>query len=236
MSRIDTAKQLARPSGVVVFAAAGQAMGGLVALVLAYRYADTLSAGGMGVGAMLLIVGVLGCGLMLLPTHVLSLLCGWALGVPAGLAVALAGATGGAPLGYIIGRWLAGPGLMSMIDRYPQAAIACKAITSASPWRAMMLVGLLRLSPVVPYGSTNVLAAAFNLPMRPFILGTVLGLAPRALAAVIIGAGLERLDEGHSASPWMIGLGLVATVLALVLMSWAARRALRREMARELEL
>jgi uncharacterized membrane protein YdjX (TVP38/TMEM64 family) len=228
MPRIATLKQLVRPSGVVFFAAVGQALGGVVALGLAYTYADSLRGGGLGVGALLLIGGALACGFALLPTHVLSLLCGWAFGLPVGLAVALMGATLGSPLGYAIGKRLAGPGLMQMIARNPKGAAVCEAITQSSQPRAFMLIGLLRLSPVVPYGSTNVLAAVFGVPMLPFVLGTMIGLAPRVAAVVMLGAGLERLDSDASVSPWVWAIGLAATVAALVVMSWAAKRALER--------
>jgi uncharacterized membrane protein YdjX (TVP38/TMEM64 family) len=177
---------------------------------------------------LLLIGGALGCGLALLPTHVLSLLCGWAFGLPAGLAVALLGATLGSPLGYGIGKWLAGPGVMQVIARNPEGAAVCDAITRSSPTRAFVLIGLLRLSPVVPYGSTNVLAAVFGVSWVPFIVGTFFGLAPRAAAVVFIGAGLERLDSDVGVSPWVLGVGIAATVAALFVMSWAAKRALVR--------
>lgn len=226
MLRIATLKQLARPSGVVFFAALGQALGGVLALALAYRYADVLREGGLGIGALLLLGGALGCGLALLPTHVLSLLCGWAFGLPVGLAVALCGATLGSPLGYVIGQRLAGPGAMQVIARNPRGAAVCEAITRSSKPRAFLLISLLRLSPVVPYGSTNVLAAVFGVPMFPFLLGTMIGLAPRAAAVVLLGAGLERLDVEASVSPWVWATGIAATVAALIVMSWAAKRAL----------
>jgi uncharacterized membrane protein YdjX (TVP38/TMEM64 family) len=228
MTRLSALKQLVRPSGVLLYAAVGQAVGGIVALALAYTHADALRGGGLGVGALLLVGGALGCGLALLPTHVLSLLCGWAFGVPMGLAVALSGATLGSPLGYGIGQCLAGPGVLRMIARNPRAVVVCEAITRGSPARAFVLIGLLRLSPVVPYGSTNVLAAVFSVPMMPFLLGTLLGLAPRAAAVVFIGAGLERLDAHASVSPWLWGLGIAATLAAVVIMGWVAKRAIDR--------
>lgn len=224
--RRHTITTLLRPTGVVFFAALGQAVGGVAALGLAYAYTDALRAGGLGIAALLLVVGVLGCGLALLPTHVLSLLSGWALGLPAGLAVALVGATLGSPIGYAVGRRLAGPGAMALIARYPRGAAVCEAITRASPARAGLLVGLLRLSPVVPYGSTNVLAAVFTVPLRPFVIGTLLGLAPRVAVVVALGAGLERLDADTQTSPWLLVAGVLATAAALLIMAWLGRRAL----------
>ena len=229
-TRLDL-KQSLRPTGVVFFAAVGQALGGVLALGLAVAYADALRAGGVGVLFMLLAAGVLGCGLALLPTHVLSLLCGWALGLPFGLTVALAGATLGSPIGYWLGRRIAGPGAMEVVARHPKGAAVCEAVTRASPMRAAFLIGLLRLSPVVPYGSTNVIAAVFGVPLRPFMIGTLVGLAPRAAVVVALGAGLENLDADKQASPWLFLVGIAATLLAIVLMGWFAKRALERTVA-----
>lgn len=226
MPRLATIKQLARPTGAIAFTAAGPALGGAAALGLAYVHADTLRDGGLPIVALLLIGGAVACGLAVMPTHVLSLLCGWSLGLPFGLTVALLGATLGAPLGYGLGKLLAGPGLLDLAKQNPKGAAVCDAITRASPIRAAWLVGLLRLSPIVPYGSTNVLAAAFAVPMLPLLAGTFIGLAPRAAAAVAIGAGLERLDSDTPASPWLWGLGIGATLLAVVYMGWYAKRAL----------
>jgi uncharacterized membrane protein YdjX (TVP38/TMEM64 family) len=225
----------ARPSGVVVLAAVGQLAGGVLVLGWAYARADWLAGGGAGVLLTLVVLGLVGCGLALLPTHVLSLLCGWAFGVPVGLAVALLTATAASPIGYAVLGRLAGTGLGSggggLADRYPRAAAVCEAVARASPWRAGVLVGLLRLSPVVPYGSTNVLAAVFGVPLRPFVVGTLVGLAPRVLAVVWVGAGLERLASGGAVSPWLFGAGVLATVAALALIGRVTKRTLDRLVA-----
>lgn len=228
MPRLATLKQLARPSGVVLLSALIPALGSLVALTLAYRYDEVLRGGGLGVGALLLIGGALAVGCLLLPTNVLSLLCGWAFGLPVGLGVALSAATLGSPLGYVIGQRLAGQAVMRVMEQNPKGAAVCEAIARSSQFRAFVLVGLLRLSPVVPYGSTNVLAAVFKVPVLPFVIGTLIGLSPRAAAMVLIGAGLEQLDAKASVSPWVWGVGITATLAALIVMSWAAKRALTR--------
>lgn len=226
MSLIQRIKPFARPSGAVAVTAAGPALGALVALGLAVTHADTLREGGLGIGALLLVGGALAVGLAVLPTHVLSLVSGWALGLPLGLAVALVAATLGSPVGYGLGRWLAGPGLNQIVRQNPRAAAACDAITRASPLRAAWLVALLRLSPVVPYGSMNALAAALAVPLMPFVAGTLIGLAPRVAAVVALGAGLEQLDDEREVPSWLLITGITATLLAVVVMGVIAKRAL----------
>lgn len=217
-----------RPAAVAFLAAVGPALGGVAALGVAYGVADTLRAGGWAVAGGLLLVGALGCGLSVLPTHVLSLVAGWSLGAGPGTLLAVGAATLGAPLGYAVGGWLAGPGLLVWAERYPKAAAVCGAIGRAGPGRAFGLLALLRLSPVVPYGVTNVLAAVFRLPVMPFVAGTAVGLAPRVAVVAAWGAALEQLDAGTSpVGGWTLAAGAVATLGAVVLLGAIARRAVR---------
>lgn len=229
MPRTTPLRHLARPSGVLLLSALVPGVGSLGGLALAYRYESEFRESGWVGATLLLVAGALAVGCWLLPTNVLSLLCGWALGLPVGLAIALSAATLGSPLGYVMGRRLAGPGVMRVVEQNPRGAAVCEAIARSSRCRALVLVGLLRLSPVVPYGSTNVLASVFQVPMLPFVAGTLIGLTPRAAAMVLIGAGLERLgqfDRNAIVSPWLFGAGLGATLAALIVMGWVAKRAL----------
>ena len=224
-----------RPAAVAFFTAVGQALGGVVALGIAYGMADTLRAGGWGVTLGLVVVGALGCGLALLPTHVLSLIAGWSLGALPGALLATGAATLAAPIGYALGGGLAGPGFLEWAERYPKAAAVCGAIRRASPAKAFGLLALLRLSPVVPYGTTNVLAAVFRLPMVPFVVGTALGLAPRVAVVAAWGAALEQLDAGTSpVGGWTLAAGAAATLGAVGLLGGIARRSLRGVVVREI--
>lgn len=103
----------------------------------------------------------------------------------------------------------------------------CEAIRRASPGKAFGLLALLRLSPVVPYGTTNVLAAVFALRRLPFVVGTAVGMAPRVAVVAAWGAALERLDAGTSpVGGWTLAAGAAATLGVVVLLGWIARRAL----------
>ncbi|MEO0515464.1 MAG: VTT domain-containing protein [Planctomycetota bacterium] len=224
----QTVKDLSRPTALLAFAAAGPAVGGALGLGAALAYADTLRGGGAGVLSVLVLSGLIGCGLWVLPTHVLSLVCGWALGFPTGAAVALGTATLAAPLGYVVGGKLAGTGALVWAERYPKGAAVCEAMTRSSAWRAGYLVGLLRLSPVVPYGATNVLAAAFKVRFGSFIGGTAIGLAPRVAAVAALGAGLEKLEMTRPDGIAWVVLAVAATLLMIVSLGWITRGALRR--------
>ncbi len=229
----QTINELSRPTALLAFAAAGPALGGALGLGLAVASAEALRSGGAEIVLLLVVGGLVGCGLWVLPTHVLSLVCGWALGFPAGAAVALGTATLAAPLGYVVGGKLAGDGALVWAQRYPKGAAVCAAMTRSSAWRAGYLVGLLRLSPVVPYGATNVLAAAFGVRWGAFIGGTAIGLAPRVAAVAALGAGLETLDMTRPDGIAWVVLGVAATALMIVSLGWITRGALRRAVLHE---
>ncbi|MEM9420135.1 MAG: VTT domain-containing protein [Planctomycetota bacterium] len=228
MSTKQTIRELGRPAVIMFMAAAMAGLGGAVALAVLIGWSDELRDGGLQIALFLFVLGTFGCGLWLMPTHVLSLVCGWSLGFPLGAVVALSAATLASPLGYVVGGKLAGPGAMAWAERYPKGAAVCEAITRASAWRAGWLVGLLRLSPVVPYGATNVLAAAFTVRMGAFIWGTALGLAPRVIAVAGLGAGLEQLELTRPSGVGWLVVGVAATVLVLTSMGWMAWSTLRR--------
>lgn len=228
MSTKQTIRELGRPAVIMFMAAVLAGLGGAVALGVLIGWSDELRDGGLPIALLLLVIGTVCCGLWLMPTHVLSLVCGWSLGFPVGAAVALLAATLASPLGYVVGGKLAGPGALAWAEKYPKGAAVCEAITRSSAWRAGWLVGLLRLSPVVPYGATNVLAAAFRVRLGAFIWGTALGLAPRVAAVAALGAGLEKLEMTKPGGWGWVAVGVAATVLVLFSMGWVALSTLRR--------
>ena len=203
-------------------------MGGALVFLALVPQAEALRGGGAGTAAALFVLGTLACGLAVVPTHLVSLVCGWSLGVPAGVALAVGATTMAALLGHAAGRRLAGPAPLAWAMRYPRGAAACRAIADAPPTRAAVLVGLLRLSPVVPFAVTNTLAAVFGVRRLPLLWGTLVGLAPRVAAVVVLGAGLERLAWASPRAPWLVAAGVAATVLSLAALGWITRRALGR--------
>ena len=208
--------------------AAVPAVGGAAALAAAYAAGDTLRSGGLTAALLLAIAGVLGCGCFLLPTQALALICGWALGGWGGAVLATAAATAAAPLGYALGGSLAGPGLADWAAHRPRAAAIFHGLQHEPPLRAGGLLALLRLSPVVPFGTINVMSAVFRLPMAPFMIGTAVGMAPRTTIVAFWGAALQRLEDGTARThPGLLIGGAIATVAALLLVGWMARRALR---------
>jgi uncharacterized membrane protein YdjX (TVP38/TMEM64 family) len=75
-------------------------------------------------------------------------------------------------------------------------------------------VALARLPPQVPFALGNVLAASLRLPLRPMLIGTAIGMAPRVGLVVWLGAELSAWDPA-AAPPMSLFLSLAAAVLGL---------------------
>ncbi|MFW6059984.1 MAG: VTT domain-containing protein [Phycisphaeraceae bacterium] len=170
-------------------------------------------------------------GLALLPTYSQAILGGWAFGLGWGLPAAMGGFAGGAWLAYGLGRSIAQDRLLHAIDSFPRWQAVHRELLHAGMWRTTLLVTLLRLPPTSPFALTNVLMASAHVPMRPYLIGTILGLTPRTALAVFTAAGVSQVDLDQSmasGSNWMIFFGIATALLVVLVIGVLANRALRR--------
>ncbi|MCI0341724.1 MAG: VTT domain-containing protein, partial [Planctomycetales bacterium] len=122
--------------------------------------------------------------------------------------------------------WVAG-----RIARYPVLAAA----DSALGRRALLMVALLRLSPVVPFNLLNYGLALTRVRFGPYLLASAVAMLPGTFLYVYVGSlagGAAELASGGAALPGparaiLLGAGLVATLAAV---AWITRLA-RRELA-----
>jgi len=185
------------------------------------------SHGAAGVVIFITAFSILG-GLALLPTYAPSVLGGWAFGVPVGLPATLAGFLGAAALGFAISRHLSGERLLKVLDEYPRGRAVHRALLAGSAARTFLVVTLLRVPPSGPFAMTNLLLAATGVGWGPYLLGSLLGLAPRVAAAVVVGASLSTLDLGHLERGGQAYVSIGLSVAAVMALGWMANRGLRR--------
>lgn len=122
---------------------------------------------------------------------ILTMICGFLFGVVAGALVALASATTGAAIVFSIGRGAAsdlilrraGPRLARLAEGFRRDAFG--------------YVAFLRLLPIFPFWMTNLAPAAFGVPLRTFVLATLIGLTPGAFVYAATGAGIEDVVAAH---------------------------------------
>ena len=166
-------------------------------------------------------------GLALLPTYGPSVLGGWAFGVGVGLVATLAGFLGAASLGFALARHLSGDRLLQVLAEYPRGQALHRALLTGSAARTLLVVTLLRV-PHGPFAMTNLLLAATGVGWGPYLAGSLLGLAPRVTAAVIVGASLASLDLRHLDRGGTAYLSIALSIGAVIGLGWLAKRSLRK--------
>ena len=181
----------------------------------------------LGPAAPLIIAGgfTLLCGLCILPTYSVSIISGWALGVAVGWPTALATLTTAALFGYFLARLVVRDRVAAAVEGTRWEELR-RALLGGSFWRTTLVVAVVRVAPVPPFGVSNLLMASAKCPVRPFLLGTALGLLPQTALLVPMAARLEQLDFRQR--PGMFVFGIVATVAAFAVLGQIGKRALGR--------
>ena len=225
-SRVRAA--LGRSGPVALFAIVLPVSGSLAAVAAGPLIAPWLRGQGWwGVGLFTVTFIVLG-GLALAPTYSTSLIAGWTFGFRVGFPAVVIGTVGGAVLGYLLARRVAQERVNSTFAEHPKWEVVRRALAEERPLKTLWIVFLLRLSPVLPFGTTNILMATTGVPLMIYFVGTLLGLMPRLGLVALAAAGAENLDFATAESWWMLAGGLVATGICIVVLAVIGRHALER--------
>jgi len=180
-------------------------------------------------GPLAFVVGYGIAAVLLIPAVLLTLAGGALFGFRRGVVYVALGATLGATLAFFTARYLVRQFVEAHVNRHPRLAAIDRAVES----EGARLVFLLRLSPIVPFVFLNYVLGVSRIRFRDYIAGTA-GMLPAVAAYVYAGkfAGdLATLATG-AATPrgptyfWLMAVGLAATVMATVLITRAAARAI----------
>ncbi|CTQ33024.1 TVP38/TMEM64 family protein [Jannaschia rubra] len=149
-----------------------------------------------------------------LPAAAMSVVGGLAFGWW-GFPLSMLGSILGAVPPYLVGRyWLRDPMMRRMAG--PRMHAADRAIGQ----NAMVFVGLLRLTPILPFTAQNWLLGLTSVRLAPYVVASTLGLAPGTLAMVWIGemGGLATVGTSRVqlalAGFGLLGFGLLVLWLA----------------------
>jgi uncharacterized membrane protein YdjX (TVP38/TMEM64 family) len=221
-------KGLGRAAPVAVFATVLPILGSLTVLTLGPLLAYWLRDLGIwGVFIFTVAFAILGA-LALAPTYTTSIMAGWTFGFRLGFPAVVIGTVGGAVLCYVFARKYAADRVHDTFAEHPKWEVIRRALTEETYGKTLWIVFLMRLSPVLPFGTTNVMMATCGVPMPLYIFGTILGLIPRLGLIALAAAGAENLDLSKGESWWLLAGGLVATGIAIVFMAMMGKRALDR--------
>lgn len=144
------------------------------------------------------------------PATALTLMAGFAYGAW-GFPLVVGSATLGAAVAFFLGRYLARDRVNQWIKR-DRRLVALNHAVSAEGWR---VVGLLRLSPLIPYGMQNYLLSVTQIDFIPFVLATLFGVMPATALYVYIGSLGQSLSDGNWLQWILAAAGLLATVLVV---------------------
>lgn len=166
-------------------------------------------------------------GLSFVPTHASSLIAGMLFGVVQGPVFALLAVVGASYFSLGIIRLVLKERTYQLLLSRPAAAQIHEELLMKSGWKAVVFISLIRLSPLMPFAATNVLLAAARAQTQHFLLGSLLGLAPRIILVAVAGAGLSELDFSQSSNVWIAVLGTLSTLLLIVYVGKIIRRVVR---------
>lgn len=159
---------------------------------------------------------------VLFPASVLTVVAGLLFGAVLGVVVAALAANGSALIAYHLGRQLRRPpgGASGVGDDEMSRIEAWTQRLRTHGFEAVLLMRLLFL----PYDAVSYVCGLVRVPVRQFLAANAIGTLPGTVAFVLVGASIERLDEGFGG---IDGTTLTVSVV-LVVASIAASRVVRR--------
>ena len=162
--------------------------------------------------------------LVLGPASALTLMAGLVYGVW-GFPLVIVSATFAAALAFLLGRYVAHARVNRWLSNKPRLQALNRAV-SEEGWR---VVGLMRLSPIIPYGIQNYLFSVTHIGFWPYVLATLFGIMPATALYVYVGSLGQAIG---SAGPmqWVLATaGLAATALVAWVVGKRATAALNRQ-------
>jgi uncharacterized membrane protein YdjX (TVP38/TMEM64 family) len=172
---------------------------------------------------------------LLVPGVALTLAGGAIFGTIQGVALVSVASVLGATAAFCLGRTVARRWISARVDAWPRF----RALNGALAERGFWIVLLTRLSPAFPYVLLNYAYGITQVSPRQYVLGSWLGMFPATLTYVYAGATAADVAQalaGHTslgAGRWvLLGIGLIATVAATVLVTRIARRHLQQELSK----
>ena len=160
------------------------------------------------------------------PGSAITLGAGALFGVGLGTIVVSIASTTAAAVAFPLARTL----LRSRMERLAAGSRGFAAIDDAVAEGGWRVVGLLRLSPVVPFSALNYLLGLTRVPYVPAILVSWAAMLPGTLLYVYLGAVGTELAAGASKGweEWtLLGVGLAATLAVTIVLTRAARARMR---------
>jgi len=167
--------------------------------------------------------------MLFIPGSVLTLGGGAVFGVMWGSVYVSIGSTLGATCAFLVGRYLVRNSITRKIEGDKRFAAIDKAVAKEG-WK---IVGLTRLSPVLPFTLLNYAFGLTQVKLRDYILASWIGMMPGTVMGVYLGSLAQAAtgERTRSTSEWVFyGVGLLATVVVTIFVTRLARKALPKKL------
>jgi uncharacterized membrane protein YdjX (TVP38/TMEM64 family) len=239
MSLVDLDVDTSSRSSTVVWAQRGVVAGIWVAAIVGWQvhqsstgrsvtesaqsFIDVVGGSWWGVFAYVLVY--LARPIVLFPASILTIVGGILFGPVLGVLVVVLAANASAMIAYGVGRLLGRPlaGDSSDSSDSSEASIA-RRWSNRMRTHSFETVLVMRLL-FLPYDLVNYLAGLLRLRWMPFLLATALGSLPGTVSFVLLGASLDRVDEGLGGiDPVALVAGMVIFVVSLAVAQVLRRR------------
>ena len=161
---------------------------------------------------------------LLVPGSALTIGAGTIFGIWTGLVVVLVGANLGALVSFLLARTL----LRDKVAEWAKANPRFEALDRAIAKEGFKVVLLSRLSPAFPFTLLNYLLGLTKVGVGSYVLANILGMLPGTFLYVYIGASLSSglSAEASLFKQILLGVGLLATVGVVILVTRTAKRAI----------
>jgi uncharacterized membrane protein YdjX (TVP38/TMEM64 family) len=171
---------------------------------------------------------------LFLPGWIFTVSAGLIYGIVGGTAIALTGAVIGASLAFLVARYLLRQSIEDQTKKNPRF----RAIDEAIGKNGWKIVGLLRLSPLIPFNLSNYFYGITSISFPAYVAISAIGMIPGTLLYAYLGAiGQAGISGGASPhSKWqyvLLAVGLIATIAVTILVSRIAKNALKKSGAIE---
>ncbi len=166
--------------------------------------------------------------LLFVPGAAITIAAGALFGLGLGTVVVSLSSTTAAAIALPLSRTL----LRERVEAFAKERKSFRAIDDAITDGGWKIVGLLRLSPVVPFSALNYLLGLTNVRYVPAVLVSWAAMLPGTLLYVYFGAIGADVAAGKERGPlqWaLMGAGLVATLVVTVVLTRMARARMRAE-------
>jgi len=215
-------------ASALVLVLRGRAVGEALAKGVAWAH-DAGPAGAIVYGLAYVVATVLG-----LPGTVLTLGAGFVYGPLWGTLLVSPASVAGATTAFLLGRTLLRAPLVRKLGDDPRF----RAIDGAVEASGFRVVLLLRLSPLIPFNLLNYALSLTRVRLGHYVAASFLGMLPITVLCVWTGSLLTDAADllsgpaqaGRGERLALLGVGIVATLAAAVVIGRVARRALKREL------